>query len=119
MRHVMRTAVLIGAVVALAACGGDGNDATGGAEGGGGSASLSMVENEFQPADLTVEAGSELSLSNDGEAPHNLTIEGTSIDEDVDAGQSTTVTMDLEPGEYTMFCEFHRQAGMEGTVTVS
>ncbi len=115
MRHVARTAVLVGALLALAACGGgDGN----GDGGGDGEASLSMVENAFEPASLTVTAGSELSVSNDGEAIHNLTIEGTSIDEDVEAGQSASVTIDAEPGEYTMFCEFHREAGMEGTVTV-
>jgi len=115
MRYATRTLVLVGALLTLAACGGgDGNGGGGGDAG----ASLSMVENVFEPASLTVEAGSALSVSNDGEAIHNITIEGTSIDEDVEAGQSTSVTIDAEPGEYTMFCEFHREAGMEGTVTV-
>ena len=115
MRYAARTAVLVGALLTLAACGGGGDNG-----GGGGDAetSLSMVENAFEPASLTVAAGSELSVSNDGEAIHNITIEGTSIDEDVEAGQSASVTIDAEPGEYTMFCEFHREAGMEGTVTV-
>ena len=115
MRYAVRTVVLVGALLALAACGGgDGN----GGGGGDTEASLPMVENAFDPADLTVAAGAELSVSNDGEAVHNITIEGTSIDEDVEAGQSTTITIDAEAGEYAMFCEFHREAGMEGTVTV-
>jgi plastocyanin len=116
MRYVARTAVLIGAALVLAACGGD--DGDGGGGGGEAAGSLSMVDNAFEPADLTVAAGSSLDVSNDGQNPHNITIEGTDIDEDVDPGQSSSITIDAEAGEYTMFCEFHRAAGMEGTVTV-
>ncbi|MGH2663439.1 MAG: cupredoxin domain-containing protein [Actinomycetota bacterium] len=111
----MRTAVLIGAVLALAACGG--SEDTGGGGGGGGT-SLSMVDNAFEPVDLTVSAGTSLDVSNDGENLHNITIEGTDIDQDVEAGQSAGVAIDAEAGEYTMFCEYHRGAGMEGTITV-
>jgi plastocyanin len=118
MRYVARTAVVVGAALVLAACGGDDGNGGGGGGGGGTATSLSMVDNAFEPADLTVAAGSSLEVSNDGQAPHNITIEGTDIDEDVDPGQSTSITIDAEAGEYTMFCEFHRAAGMEGTVTV-
>jgi plastocyanin len=104
-------AVAVAAALALAACGGE--DA-----GGGGGGTLSMIDNEFDPASLTVSAGDSLEVSNDGANPHNITIEGTDIDEDVEPGQSTSVTIDADPGEYTMFCEFHRSGGMEGTVTV-
>jgi plastocyanin len=121
MRYVKRTAVLIAAALALAlaACGG--GEETGGADGGGGggsAAALSMVDNAFEPAELSVAAGADLEVSNDGQALHNITIEGTDIDEDVEVGQSTSITIDADPGEYTMFCEYHRAAGMEGTVTV-
>jgi plastocyanin len=104
-------AVAVAAALALAACGGE--DA-----GGGGGGTLSMIDNEFDPASLTVSAGDSLEVSNDGANLHNITIEGTDIDEDVEPGQSTSVTIDADPGEYTMFCEFHRSGGMEGTVTV-
>jgi plastocyanin len=117
LRYVARTAVVIAAALVLAACGGD--DGNGGGGGGGGAASsLSMVDNAFEPADLTVAAGSSLDVSNDGQALHNITIEGTDIDEDVEAGQSTSITIDAEAGDYTMFCEYHRAAGMEGTITI-
>lgn len=104
----------------LAACGGGGDaggqGGNGGEAGGGTAATLTMVDNEFQPADLTVSAGTELELVNDGQSIHNLTVEG--IDEDVEAGQSSSVTIDLEPGEYDMVCEYHEAQGMEGTLTV-
>lgn len=113
MRSMARMAVLIGAVVGLAACGGDTGDG-----GGTSTDTLTMVDNAFEPADVSVASGTELQLTNDGAALHNLTIEGTSIDQDVAAGERGSVTLDLEPGEYTVFCEYHRSAGMEGTVTI-
>ncbi len=116
MRHALRTAVLIGAVLVLAACGG--SDDTGGGGGGGSGTSLSMVDNSFEPGDLSVTAGESLDVSNDGENLHNITVEGTDIDQDVEAGQSASVAIDAEAGEYTMFCEYHRGVGMEGTITV-
>ncbi len=119
MKRSAHLAMAVMAAGVLAACGGgdaDGGQAGNGAETGGGATTLTMVDNEFQPVDLTVAVGTELELVNDGEAIHNLTVDG--IDEDVDAGQSSSVTIDLEPGEYRMVCEYHEAQGMEGTLTV-
>ncbi len=117
MNRFVRMGLTLAVAGVLAACGG-GDDGGGGAGGetGGGATTLTMVDNEFQPADLTVTSGTELQLVNDGQAPHNLTVEG--IDQDVAAGQSSSVTIDLEPGEYHMVCEYHEAQGMEGTLTV-
>jgi manganese oxidase len=115
MVRIRLMAVAAAAALALAGCGGE-DAAGGGGEGSGGT--LSMIDNQFDPASLTVGAGDSLEVSNDGANPHNITIESTDIDEDVEPGQSTSVMIDAEPGEYTMFCEFHRSGGMEGTVTV-
>ncbi|HWC32904.1 MAG TPA: cupredoxin domain-containing protein, partial [Actinomycetota bacterium] len=110
---------VVGASLLLSACGGgDAGGDAGGETGGdtaGGGATLTMVDNAFEPADATFTSGEEIELVNDGEALHNLTVEGSGIDEDVEAGQSSTVAVDLDPGEYAMFCEYHRAAGMEGT----
>ena len=117
MKKAMFVAVLGGALF-LAACGG--GEETGGDTdtGSGAGATLTMVDNAFEPADATFATGEEIELVNDGQAIHNLTVEGAEIDQDVEAGQSASVALDLEPGEYTMFCEYHRGAGMEGTLTV-
>lgn len=124
MSRVMRGLTVTAAALLLASCGGDGNggggdgNGAGGDEGAGGGTTLSMVDNAFQPSSLTVAAGSDLELTNDGQTIHNLSIEGTDVSEDVESGQSTTVTIDLDPGDHTMFCEYHRSAGMEGVITV-
>jgi plastocyanin len=115
----------VAAALVLASCGGDGNgdggDAGGKSNGGGGdggATTLSTIDNAFQPASLTVATGSELKITNKGQSTHNLSIEGTDVSQDVEAGQSTTVSIDVDPGDYTMFCEYHRALGMEGPITV-
>jgi plastocyanin len=120
MHVIARSVVAMIAALTLAACGGDdtGADAGGGGGGGGGAPSLSMVDNAFEPADLTVSSGATVEVSNDGQNPHTITIEEAGIDEEVEPGQSTSITIDVEAGEYTMICRFHESVGMEGTITI-
>jgi plastocyanin len=55
---------------------------------------------------------------------HDVCLEGPSGDQigcsDTVSGGSTSLSEDLKPGDYTFFCSVdgHRQAGMEGTLTV-
>ncbi|HWL91296.1 MAG TPA: cupredoxin domain-containing protein [Actinomycetota bacterium] len=111
----MRSMVGVGLLL-LAACGGGGD---GGDSGGDGAASstVTMQDNVFAPSDPVIAAG-EVELVNEGESPHTFTVEGEAVDVEVDAGQTVTETIDLAPGTYTLFCEFHRAQGMEGTLTV-
>jgi uncharacterized cupredoxin-like copper-binding protein len=39
---------------------------------------------------------------------------------EVNAGQTSSLKIDLEPGKYTFYCDIigHRAQGMEGTLTV-
>lgn len=114
------------ALVALlgAACGGgdDGGDgaaaAEGGAAGGGESVTLTAVELAWDPSSLTAPSGGSIELVNEDEAKHNLTIEDTGVDEDVDGGASVTVSLaDVEPGTYDFVCEYHPDT-MTGTLEV-
>lgn len=56
--------------------------------------------------------------------PHGLAIEGVQGGEELAAcsgGEASTATVELEASTYTFFCTVpgHREAGMEGTLTVS
>ena len=116
--------VLAGALV-LVGCGGD--DAGSDAQTGGNdtateqpaepTSTISLLDNEYAPADPVITSG-ELQLVNEGASPHTFTVEDENVDVEVEAGAEATETIDLAPGTYTLFCEFHRGQGMETTLTV-
>jgi plastocyanin len=78
----------------------------------------------FDKAELETTAGDvRLTLNNNGQIPHNVSLEGNSVDEEgevVPNGGASEVEADLEAGEYTFYCSVpgHREAGMEGTLSV-
>lgn len=63
-----------------------------------------------------------IELTSEPSAPHTFTIEKLGDHEVVraDGGETASGTDTLEPGSYTFYCSIpgHRQAGMEGTLTV-
>lgn len=100
--------------------------------GGGGTASsaLSLEANpegelKYNKTSLTAKAGKvSIDFTNKASLPHNVTIESSSGTQ-VGAtptfqGGSKTLSVTLKPGTYKFFCSVpgHRQAGMEGTLTV-
>lgn len=79
----------------------------------------------YNTKQLSAKAGTvTITMANASPVEHNVTIaEGTKVLGATPsfAGGSKTVTLKLKPGKYTFFCSVpgHRQAGMEGTLTVS
>jgi plastocyanin len=74
----------------------------------------------------TLPAGTyDIEVVNDGNATHDLVVERDGADvassDTIAPGQSTTVSVALEPGEYVFYCSIgnHRAMGMELTVTVT
>jgi plastocyanin len=130
---------LLFAVLALAvgisACGGDDDDAADEAtteamttheDGGGGHITLTADPNgelAFDQTELTAAAGEvTIELVNESTVPHNVEVEGNGVEEvsDTITESTTELTLTLEPGEYEFYCAVpgHREAGMEGTLTV-
>jgi plastocyanin len=105
-----------------AACGGDGGGTTDGGDAGDGGgttttgSAVTAVDNAFEPSEVTVDAGGDLTVSNDGEAAHTFTLEDGSIDEQLDPGAEVSVTAPSTAGDYPFVCSFHPE--MTGTLTV-
>jgi plastocyanin len=126
MRRIAVLALVALLVPFAAACGGDED---GGGDGNGDGAAAQTIEIsasdfQFDPADLTADPGEiTFMLTNDGEFPHALEIEGEGVEESSDqinAGDSTELTVSLEDGTYEIYCPVgdHKDRGMVGTLTV-
>lgn len=129
----------VAATLVLAACGSDTPSDTGDAsppaeetstatpEAGGGT-TIDVTETEFsiklstssvKPGDYT------FAISNDGNFPHNVAIEGPGVDgetsETFDGGQNGDLAVTLQEGTYTVWCAVgnHRAQGMETTIEVT
>lgn len=133
--------VLVAALV-IVACGGSSNKTTSASApqpqtqtqaspsaGGSAGSSVSIKADpsgalKFTPSQETAKAGTvTLKFSNPSSISHGLSIEGTGIDKDgkvIGPGATSTLTVSLKPGKYTFYCPVpgHRQAGMQGTLTV-
>ncbi|MFL5883537.1 MAG: plastocyanin/azurin family copper-binding protein [Thermoleophilaceae bacterium] len=95
--------------------------------GGGGNLKLSADPSgalKFDKSSLSSKAGSvTITMSNPSSVPHGVAIQGSGINKvgsTVNQGGTSTVTAKLKPGKYTFYCPVpgHRQAGMQGTLTV-
>ena len=79
---------------------------------------------EFDKTELTAPAGSvTIAYDNPSQVPHAVAIEGDGVEETgetVQAAAAPPLTVELEAGTYTFYCPVgqHRDAGMEGTLTI-
>jgi plastocyanin len=96
-------------------------------EGGGRVLSISADpggELRFDSRALEARAGQvTIRMENPSSVPHNVSIDGGGVDEEgqtVGQGGTSTVRAELRPGEYEFYCSVagHREAGMEGPLTV-
>ena len=116
--------------------GSGGQNASGGgkedkAKSGGGAAagSLKLIADpggalKFDKTSLSTKAGKvTVVLDNPSSVPHAIEVEGKGVEaegETVGKGGVSKVSLDLKPGEYEYYCPVgnHKDAGMEGTLTV-
>ena len=80
--------------------------------------SIELSEDSYSPGSYTFE------VVNEGRMPHDFVVERDGSDvaatEILQPGQSATLTVTLEQGDYVFYCSVgsHRAAGMETPVTV-
>ena len=108
--------------------GSSGSGASGTSSTGGSGSRLALAadpsgELAFDKTKLTAKAGKvTIRFQNASSTPHAVEIDGHGVEKETDTitKGSGSVTADLEPGTYEFYCPVgnHRQAGMEGTLTV-
>ena len=138
MRRTLTALVL--ATALLAGCGGDDEEeqpastpetpqeAPATEEGGGGGETVKVSSPadgalKFDQPELSAKAGKvTFTYNNPSQVPHAVEVEGNGVEEETDTitDDKASVTVDLKPGKYVFYCPVgnHRQAGMEGTLTV-
>ena len=149
MRAFSLIAVVCALAIPVAGCGGDDDDdgggsssggtssgstdtgsSGGGATSGGGGETLKIAADpggalKFDKSSLTAKAGKvTIVMDNPSDLPHAVEIEGNGVEakgETVTKGGVSKASADVKPGKYEFYCpvDGHRQAGMEGTLTVS
>jgi uncharacterized cupredoxin-like copper-binding protein len=79
---------------------------------------------KFDKTSLAAKAGNvTITMDNPSPVPHAIAVTGNGLDkkgQTVQMNGKSTVTVSLKPGKYTFYCpvDGHRQAGMQGPLTV-
>jgi plastocyanin len=118
------TMKLLPILIALAAAGVAGCGGSDEPSGSPGPNEVVMTEYEFNPSDVEVTRGTQLTVRNEGEIAHNLKLRRA--DEELIGtdsflcGKSETLDVDVQPGSYEMVCTVpgHEQLGMKGSMSV-
>jgi len=145
MKHAVMAGALLGLLaLAVAGCGGksaSSSSSSGGGGGGGGqtvvggvkannhgsktvssSAEVELDDYYFKPTVIQGKAGSTvtLELKNEGSVEHNFSIDGQTIDKDLEPGGSAKVTVTIpKSGAISFYCKYHKSMGMAGALEVS
>lgn len=124
----MRTTVLIPAVlIGLVACSTAAESAAPGSDAPAAAIAVGVADFMIDPPEIEASGPAvTIAVTNDGPTPHNLTVRDASGEvhmatADLSVGESETISADLEPGEYMIFCALpgHESLGMFGTLTVA
>ena len=117
-----RLYVMLAAVTALtlagAACSSD--DGGGSSDAGGGAADMTVTvkDFEFDPSTIDVSSGeTTIEITNTGAVEHSFTLDDDSVSQDIEPGESQTVTVDLT-ATTGFHCKYHPDQ-MTGTLQVS
>jgi plastocyanin len=85
--------------------------------------SLTATEFAFDPAALSGAADTDvtIAITDAGTIEHDFTLDEATVKVATKPGETVTGTVNLPAGTYTFYCSVpgHREAGMEGTLTLS
>lgn len=124
------TGLVVAAGLAVAGCGSDSGVVSSSSSKGVGAGSTLRLKAgpgsqlRFDKKTLSSSAGRvTIVLSNSAPLSHNVSIEGQGVNQQgktVGQGGTSKVSATLKPGTYTFYCSVpgHREAGMQGTLTV-
>jgi len=87
------------------------------ADGAAASVDIEVDDNYFSPTFIKAAPGAKVTvhLENEGDNTHTFTLDGESVDQTLDPGAETTVTVDVpESGSLRFSCNFHSGMGMQG-----
>lgn len=115
----------ISALFVFGACSSEPASTTGASDAagkGGATSSISAVDNEFEPGQLSLAAGEEVTVTftNDGDAPHTFTSTELGFDTgSVDPGATAEVTFTAPDQDAAFVCTIHEASdNMVGTISV-
>jgi len=121
MRRSLAAVVVVALGLVAAGCSKGSGPGASSPPGAGSAVTVKQLEFHFVPVDLLVKSSQGIRVENAGTVEHNFTILKTSIDVNVQPGQSTTLAAigkTLKPGTYPFECQFHKAQGMLGVLTV-
>jgi hypothetical protein len=86
---------------------------------------VTLVDGQIQMANSIPAGSTTFNITNNGTTEHSFEIEGNGLEEELDPhlqpGQNGTLTVDLQPGTYEVYCPVgnHRAEGMTMQLTVT
>jgi plastocyanin len=121
-RTTTSIALMVLLTLGLAACSSDDGDPGGStpssASGGAAGLTITAEDFSFSPDTLAVPSGeSTITVTNTGAVEHSFTLDDDSVSEDVEPGESVTVTVDVS-ADAPFHCKYHPDQ-MTGTLTVA
>jgi plastocyanin len=121
-RTTVSIAMMALLMVGAAACSSDDGDsgASSAASPAGGTDGLTITAQDFSfsPTTLSVPSGqSTITVTNSGGVEHSFTLDDDSVSQDVEPGESVTVTVDVS-ADAPFHCKYHPDQ-MTGTLTVA
>jgi plastocyanin len=113
-------AAVLALALAAAACSSNDNNSGGssGGSGGGGSVTMTVKDFEFDPSTVDVSSGeTTIEITNNGAVKHSFTLDDGSVSQDIEPGQTETVTVNVT-ADAGFHCKYH-PTQMMGTLKVS